>query len=309
MIVSTSSPAAPRVSVVIGRVSTEDDRRILETLQSLDEHQGEHQCEVLLADRIQDAVSDEVARRYPQVKLIACARETTLPMMRTLAFDASRAGIVAVTEDHCVPAKGWLAQIEAAYDADPALQALGGCVENGVVETGFDWATFLCEYSFFSPPVAEGETSVLPGMNIAYRRSALEGVPRDRLTEGFWETTVHPLILAAGGRLLSRNAMKMYHCKKFTRPLFYAQRFIYSRYYAGLRFPRHKLGARLFATLASIALPPVLLMRMIKAAKAKGLNTELNRALPDLMVLVVVWSLGEMWGYISGPGNALAQIE
>src|SRR4051812_36409165 len=99
MIVSSSSSVAPRVSVLIGRVSTEDDRRILETLQSLDERQGEHGCEVLLADRIQDAVSEEVASRYPQVKLIPCAPTTTLPMMRTLAFDESRADIVAVTED------------------------------------------------------------------------------------------------------------------------------------------------------------------------------------------------------------------
>ena len=31
--------------------------------------------------------------------------------------------------------------------------AVGGSVVNGVCDRGLDWATFICEYSFFSPPV------------------------------------------------------------------------------------------------------------------------------------------------------------
>ena len=111
--------------------------------------------------------------------------------MRTLAFEASTAPIVAVTEDHCVPAPGWARTLKTAFDeGGPELVAVGGTVVNGVTDRGLDWATYLCEYSFFSPPVVEGDSAVLPGMNVAYRRSALEGVPRDLLTSGFWETTV-----------------------------------------------------------------------------------------------------------------------
>ena len=310
MIVSQTDGPAPRISVLIGLVSTEDGDRVLETLQSLHDRQGEVACEVILADRRRDAVSAQIRARYPQARLIDCPATMALPEMRTVAFDHSRGEILAVTEDHCVPCEGWLGQILAAYDTGPAdLVAVGGAVENGVHDTGFDWATFLCEYSYFSPPVVEGETPVLPGMNVAYRRAALMAVPREQLVAGFWETTAHPRLLQAGGRFLSRNAMKMFHCKKFSTGLFFAQRFIYSRYYAGLRFGAGNWPKKAFATAASVVLPPILLLRMIKAATAKGLKGEFIRALPALAPLTIVWSVGEMWGYLFGPGNALAEIE
>lgn len=301
-------PARSRISVLIGRVSTEDTDRILETLSSLANKQGETACEVIIADRLQDAVSTEIARVYPQVRILSCPPGTSLPEMRALALDASSGDIVAVTEDHCVPCEGWLEEIEAGL-ADPMVVAVGGSVENGVTETGFDWATFLCEYSYFSPPVVEGPATVLPGMNVAYRRSALLRAPRERLLAGFWETTVHGLLLETGGQFISRNAMKMYHCKKFSFRLFSRQRYVYSRYYAGNRFKVNQVPHRIAASAASLLLPPLLLWRMSRAASRKKLGGEFSRAFPSLAALVLIWASGEIVGYLAGPGDALAEIE
>lgn len=299
------SAAPPRVSVLIGLVSTEDGDRILETLAAL---KGEAEpCEVVLADRRQDEVSRRIAERYPDVRMVPCAKETTLPEMRALALDASSGDIVAVTEDHCVPGERWVAEILSAFESTGAV-AVGGNVDNGVCDTGFDWATFLCEYSFFYPPVQEGETDVLPGMNVAYRRDALLAVPRERLTMGFWETTAHPL-LRQRGRFVSRNTIRMHHCKKFSLGLFLRQRYVYSRYYAGIRFDSKDIGRRIVAALLSLALPPLLLWRMLTAASGKGLRGEFVRALPALTLFVIVWAWGEMVGYAAGPGRALAEIE
>lgn len=301
-------PGRAEVAVLIGLVSTEDGDRILQTLDALSTRQGDVCCEVILADRRQDHISKEIARRYPQVQIIPCPQDDTLPAMRTRAYDHSHAPLIAVTEDHCVPADNWLGVITSAFQ-DQDLAAVGGCVENGVSDTPFDWATFLCEYSYFSPPVAEGDTDVLPGMNVAYRRTALDRIPREPLITGFWETTVHPLMLQAGGKFLSRNDMKMFHCKKFSKALFGRQRYVYSRYYAGIRFPKTAVVQRLAATAASVLLPPLLLWRMRKAALAKQLGEPFRQALPSLAWLVVVWSVGEMVGYLAGPGRALAEIE
>jgi hypothetical protein len=300
----------PPVAVVIGLVSTVDRDRILETLAFLHEAQGDHCCEIVLADRRKDAVSAEIRRRYPQVQIIDCPANTTLPVMRTLAFDATSAPIVAVTEDHCVPAAGWLAEIEAAFfEGGADVAAVGGTVVNGVTDTSFDWANFICEYGVFSPPVPEGPSALIPGMNVAYRRAELEAVDRHRLTEGFWETTVHPLLLEQGKKLLSRNGMKLFHCKRFSKGLFYNQRWVYSRYYAGLRFPKSALPKRMIASAASLILPPILLLRLFQAAMRKGMAGKMARALPTLCGLVLVWAGGEIWGYVFGPGDALAQLE
>ena len=108
-------------------------------------------------------------------------------------------------------------------------------------------------------------------MNVAYRRSALESAPRELLTSGFWETTLHPLLLKQGGRFVSLNELVMLHKKRFSSGLFASQRFIYSRYFAGLRFGEAALPKRIAASAASLALPPLLLVRAVKAARAKGL--------------------------------------
>jgi len=234
----------------------------------------------------------------------------SLPEMRTLAFEASTAPIIAVTEDHCVPTPGWAKTITTAFDnGEPELVAVGGSVVNGVTDTGLDWATYLCEYSFFSPPVAEGESAVIPGMNVAYRRAALEGVPRDLLTSGFWETTVHPLLLERGGRFLSLNDLVMLHKKRFSWGLFASQRFIYSRYYAGCRFGGASFAKRAAASLASLALPPLLIARAVPAARRKGLGREMLRASPHLLAFYVIWAVGESVGALRGSGKALAMIE
>ena len=298
------------IAVVLGRVSTEDTDRVIETIQALDPSVSGERCEIVIADRLRDELTDRIRRDYPHVQLIDCPPDMTLTEMRTLAFEASKAPIVAVTEDHCVPGPGWASTIKKAFDdGGPDLVAVGGSVVNGVTDTGLDWATYLCEYSFFSPPVAEGESEILPGMNVAYRREALESVPRELLVSGFWETTVHPLLLENGGRFVSLNELVMFHKKRFSWGLFASQRFIYSRYYAGLRFGGAPLPKRAVASLASLALPPLLLMRAVKAAKSKGLGAEMLRASPYLLALYCVWAVGESVGALKGPGNALAMIE
>ena len=298
------------IAVVLGRVSTEDTDRVIETIQALDPAVSGETCEIVIADRLQDELTGRIRRDYPHVRIIDCPAGMTLTEMRTLAFEASNAPIVAVTEDHCVPAPGWAATLKKAFDeGGPELVAVGGSVVNGVTDSGLDWATYLCEYSFFSPPVAQGESDILPGMNVAYRRNALEAVPRGLLVSGFWETTVHPLLLRNGGRFLSLNELVMFHKKRFSWGLFASQRFIYSRYFAGLRFGDAALPKRAAASLASLALPPVLLMRAVKAARSKGLGKEMLRASPYLLALYCVWAVGESVGALKGPGNALAMIE
>jgi len=257
-----------------------------------------------------DAISERIKVEHPHVRLIACPSDMTLPEMRLRAFEATSGSIVAVTEDHCVPGPGWARQVRDAFaSGGDDLAAVGGSVVNGVCDRGLDWATFICEYSFFTPPVAEGATAVLPGMNVAYRRSVLEGADRERLRSGFWETTLHPVMVAEGRTLHSFNSLVMFHKKRFSWRLFASQRFIYSRYYAGLRYQQSGMLTRLTGGAKSLLLPPLLLYRMVRAVAAKDLQREFIRALPSLSTFIIVWAAGEGVGAVLGPGKALSRIE
>jgi len=60
---------------------------------------------------------------------------------------------------------------------------------------------------------------------------------------------------------------------------------------------------------AALALPPVLFFRTVSRVVAKRRHrSELVRSLPLLAVFVVSWALGEMVGYVAGPGDSLAKV-
>ena len=86
--------------------------------------------------------------------------------------------------------------------------AVGGAIENGVCDTALDWVTFLCEYSAFVPPIASGPARG-PGMNVAYRRSAITELGHATLIRGFWEQTVHPLLVQKGLLLYLSNEIRV----------------------------------------------------------------------------------------------------
>lgn len=301
---------SPEFSVIIGRVATQDARRIFETLESLRGQRDAPPHEVVLADRLSDAATREIERRFPEVRVLGCPAGTGLPEMRARALEASRGRFVAVTEDHCVAPADWLASFARAIaEAPPGTVAVGGCVENAVADTALDHATFLCEYAAFLPPVPEGAAGVLPGMNIAYERAALARLDARELSAGFWEATAHPALARAGGRLVSTNRVRILHAKRFGARFFMEQRFLYSRHFAGTRFRPSRAAHRALAFAGAAILPALLLARIARAALAKGHARELLVALPWLAVFVATWAAGEMAGYAAGPGDALRHIE
>ncbi len=298
-------------SILVGRVSTEDSGRVLELLDALRHQDGSLTCEVIVADRRLDSITELIRDNYPEVRLLLCEAKSSLPELRARAFECARGEYVVVTEDHCVPPKHWLASMLEAFEAAPhGTVAVGGPIENGVTDSALDWATFLCEYSAFVGPIPNGPASSLPGMNIAYRRLALIELGRETLTCGFWETTVHPLFARRNLLLYQNNSIQIFHKKKFSLRLFVDQRFLYSRYYAGLRLHRSTLAARLLMSLLTVGLPALLLLRICRnLIVKKRLTVQFVRALPYLMVFVVVWACGELVGYALGPGDALSRIE
>ncbi len=298
-------------SILIGRVSTEDHDRVIECLEALAVQVSPPPYEVVIVDRRQDEISVQIAERFPDVRLIACPATMALPEMRALAFANCSGDYIIVTEDHCVPSNLWLAKFaEAVAQAPKSAAAFGGTVENGVADTALDWATFLCEYSGSIGPRPNGTSRDVPGMNVAYKRAALEAIDPALLKKGFWETTVHPQMEKNGQTLYSSNDILLYHCKKFSLGLFCRQRYVYSRYYAGIRYAPEDKGKRAMSAVLTLVLPPLLLWRMSRNVFSKRrLVKEFIIASPYLALFSVIWAAGEIAGYIGGPGNALLEIE
>jgi hypothetical protein len=147
-------------------------------------------------------------------------------------------------------------------------------------------------------------------MNLAYRRSVLQGFDRETLQKGFWETTLHPDMLRQGSGFFLTDRIRIRHCKKFSLGSFLRQRFLYSRHFAGSRAAGQSIPQRLAMLCLSFLLPPLLMGRLFRILWHKPASEAGTfSALPLLMIFVLVGVCGELAGQIAGPGDALSRLE
>jgi glycosyltransferase involved in cell wall biosynthesis len=298
-------------SILIGSVNGGEMIQCL--LEALEQQSGEIPFEVIVADRCGDETADLIEARHPEVRVLRGDARRTLPELRTMAFERALGRFILVTEDHTVPPSNWIEGLVDELDGAPQqVVGVGGPVDNAMRLRAVDWAAFFCEYSAYLPPGEAGEVEDLPGMNIAYRRDALEGVDRESLAAGFWELTVHPRLLADGRRFRLVPDAVILHRKRFGFFEFITQRFHYSRHFAGQRCARtaRTLARRwLYAALA-LALPLVISIRIGGRVWGRpAYRGAFLRSLPALSVFSLSWGIGESVGYLFGSGDSLRKIE
>ena len=294
----------PALTVVVPSVNGLGD--LVGCLAALERQRSDVDLEVLVADRCGAAVRDETRRRFPWVRILDAAPGTTIPDLRAMAFAAAKGRSVAVIEDHVLVPDGWArALVDAQGDAE---MVVGGAIENAAVTRLVDWAAFLCEYSHCIPPLPEGQSDWLPGNNVIYPRTLLARYD-SALGRGQWENRLHDAMRRDGVPLVFRPQIKVGHKKHYTVREYVSQRYLYARSYAGARVAGASLARRVAYGAASTVLPPLLLFRTVSRVMSKRRHrAELVRSLPLLCVFVVSWAMGEMVGYVAGPGDSLARV-
>lgn len=296
------SPA--ELTVVIPSVNGLGD--LIGCLEAVDRLRDGIQLEVVVVDRLGESVREAVRSRFPDMRVVAVDGGTTIPEMRHLAFQQASADAVAVIEDHVIVPPEWghrlLAGLAAGHDV------VGGPIANAADQRLLDWSTFLCEYSACLPPLPEGSATWLPGNNIVYRRALLDRF-RDVTAEGKWENRLHDAMREAGIVLYCDAKLIVGHKKHFGFFEYIAQRYLYSRSYAGARVRGAPLVRRLATGAAAFVLPPLLLWRILKVNLGKGVSRPLVAAtLPFILVYVSAWAAGEVVGYWFGAGDSLARV-
>ena len=296
--------ASPSLSIVIASVN---GREVLApTLAAIDALAERPRIEVVVVEAVGGAIRDWLRAEHPDLTLIEVAERLPIPRLRYLGVKAAAGELVAILEDHATVDPGWASALIEAH-REP-WGAVGGAVENGRSEW-VNWAVFFCEYTPYMLPVAEGEAADLPGNNIAYKRPHLLKHAR-MLDEGKWESWINDRLRADGVAIASTNRAVVRHIKPFRLGYFLVQRFHFARSYAGMRRGDQSSAKRLIYGVGSLALPPLLLLRVSKTALAK--KRHLGRfvaCLPLLALFFAVGAAGEMAGYLIGPGDSLDRVE
>lgn len=307
--VTASRPAVdegrtPVLSVIVPSVNGPAD--LIDCLTALDREGASVPLEVVVVDRVGRSVRDAVRQRYPWARVIDAPRGTPIPDLRAIGFEAARADVVGVIEDHVHVPPGWARQMLEAHARGEMV--VGGAVLNAATKRLVDWAAFLCEYSHLLPPLAAGPVTTLTGNNTTYRRALLERF-RDVITSGRWEDHLHAVLRTHGISLHCHPEIAVLHRKHYSVAEYASQRFLYARSYAAFRLAGRTWSYRVAYGFATSVLPSILLARICRRVWARPpYRRWLLQSLPLLVVFVHAWACGEAAGAWFGPGDAASRV-
>ena len=292
------------MSVVIPSVNGWPD--LERCLTALEAEATSVSLEILIPERCGTAVREAVHARFPWATVLPVTPDTTIPQMRAAGMMAARAPSVAVIEDHVLVSRGWAAAMLAAR-TDTA-QVVGGHLVNTATDTVVDWAAWLCEYHHLANPMPAGSVPGLHGNHTVYDATLLHRF-RHVVATGQWEDALHKAFQVEGISLWSRPDIVAGHCKHYTVKEYTTQRYFYSRAYAAMRARTMSPASKVAYGAVAAALPPVLLLRIIRQVRAsESYRPYLTRSLPLLLLFVCSWAVGEMVGAWFGDGGALAKV-
>ena len=280
---------------------------IEECLESLGKQSIFEKLEVIVADRCGETVRTSIRRQYPQLILIEAPPQTTIPRLRALAFREASGDLVAVLEDHCLVDPDWA---ERMIEAHKKLEypVIGGSVENAAREKLSDWAAFFCEYSQAMKPLPDGEVETVPGNNVSYKRWVLDRF-QHLIEPGIWDSILHEQMRKELIPIYSIPSITVHHKLSANLIWFLVQKFHFARSFAGTRFNGASRARRVFYSAASVLLPIILLKRIVSRVWQNGnYRSQLVKSSPTLLLLLIGWGLGEMVGYLAGPGSSSAKV-
>ena len=255
-----------------------------------------------------DAVARVLARlsptllAHPRLRVVAVAGAEVEPsLLRGAGIGAARAELIAVIEDHTLPAPDWCRRIIAAHrsPAGRPFAAIGGVVEKALPDGAVGWAMFLHDYGRYMPPLPAAEARSLTSCNVSYKRDAIERV-RDAWGDAFRETDVHWALLARGERLWLDPSIVVRQRRRIAAGRAVREWFAYGREFGTARARTEGRIAGLTRIAAAPALPALFAWRarahLRRAPEHRG---AFARAFPALLLLGAAWAAGEVAGAVA----------
>ena len=225
---------------------------------------------------------------------------------RAVGLALARGRLIAMTEDHAVPAPDWCRQIVAAHEQPYAV--IGGTIENGV-DRPMNWALYYCDFGRYGSPLPCGEAEYASDVNLAYKRRALEAT-RDVWRDAYHETNVHWTLRSRGEVVfLDPRMVVREHRPSIRLGQAYRERIEWGRVFAETRVAECGVRRCLLYAAGTPVLPVLLLIRVARHMSRQGRSAaQMLKTLPLAMCLLTGWALGELLGYIAGPPSPVATL-
>ena len=234
----------------------------------------------------------------PRVQWLRLPETLLIPELWSRGMELASGRHVAITTAHFEPAPDWVRVVRAAHARLDAA-GIGGPIDAPRGGSAKDWATYFLRYSNTFHLAGERTVRDIPGDNASYDAAALRR-HWGAIVRGFWEPDFHRLVLAEGGTLVWVPQMRVTQRASYPFGAFCRQRLLHGREFGSSRVREKGPGVRLVGLLLSPLIPFVFLAKIAGRVVMSRRNVvPFIHSLPTLFVFVLVWALGEAWGYLA----------
>ena len=231
-------------------------------------------------------------------KALGNAGRLDIPGKRKAAIALAATEVVGLLEDTVLPGSDWSSAAVSAC-ARKAVVASAGPVEVAKSLPAASRSLALSEYGAFNHPDLTTAPTVLPGCNMAFRRSAVLEAMQE--TDGLVDQVVFRNLLAAGGEFTWSPGMSVTFAHANPAGARLATRFDHGRLYASTEAWNSGAAGRLIRAGKALLLPPVLFARGLQNATAGDWKSPAT--LGWLALQQTAWAAGEFVGATMGPSR------
>lgn len=296
--------AAPALSVIVAGTASLSDAQIC--LEAIVRQCRDERAEILVTSSATYDAPPGIGANGVPVTLIDLPLTASLPAHLREAIACSAGEIIAVTDRTCAVDSDWIrAILHVQRGPHPVV---GGAVEPLGLRSVVDWAAYFSDYGQFMLPFPAGTAREIPGNNFALKRWVLTqgGEFPDG---GFWKTFWCQRLQAQGISLYMTPAMVVYYRKAFRFWPFLVRRFHHGRCFGGMRSAELNVRERALRIATAPGLPMLFCARIVRAVLPKRrYRREFVAAFPVIMLATTAWALGELVGYLRGPGESCRHV-
>jgi hypothetical protein len=297
-----SRPRSPQLSVIFvtDRLAT-----IRKTLAHFRAQDGSERLEIVIAAP-NDTVAEEATELmgFGDVKVVRVDDISETPLARAAVVRAARAPLVVFAETHSYPRPGYVEALIRAHREDRRA-VVGPSMANANGGSLVSWVGLFLDYGAWVANDRRGTAEDVPGLNSAYKREALIEFGDDLPAQLRASRLMHQELRTRGYELYLEPDAVCDHLNSSRLHWSIAEHFQSGRKFAGQRARRWRWGRRLLFAGGSPLIPVVRLRRILRDVRRSGHCELLPRMLPPLVLVLVASAIGELVGYVSGPGRSL----
>jgi len=282
--------------------TSDDFSTIRLTVRALGRQTIQNRIELVVVAPVDDPHIDpkEVAG-FGWVKVVNGGPLKTSNTSRAAGIRAASAPIVVLAEDHSFPEPGWAEALVNAH-ASGIYVVAGPVLGNANPKSMVSWANLLLEYYPWLDGASKGD---LPGHNSSYNRDLLLAYG-DRLESVLEvEAVVQRDLVSRGHRMILETGALTNHLNFSRLSSSLGLRFNAGRSFAGHRTNGWSGAKRAIYIAGGALIPLVRLARIVAMLRTSNrYRWLLPRVIPMLCVALVADGLGELVGYVMGPGDS-----